>query len=741
MTTPLQYHTRLVNRIEENNRLYYELNTPQVSDAQYDEDLKELRELERKCPELVSKSSPTQKVASSLTKNSIKVKHLTPMLSLYTETDFSQEGAQAFVKRIKNQITGDENYPTPTGLNYCCELKFDGLAINLLYKEGTLVQASTRGDGEYGEDVTANAKMMPSIIQQLGGRLEGIHSYKIGKPNRQDLFPSTLEIRGEVLMPKSQFERINKELVRQGKKPYVNERAAAAGSMRLNDPKTMSERGLIFYAYALGEDLDWFEGYTQSKILKTLKDMGVSVHPSYKVVNSVQGLIDYHETVRSLRSTLDFHIDGVVYKVESLATQDKLGYSGREPRWATAHKFEPEEALTTIQAIDIQVGRTGKLTPVARLTPVFVGGVTITNVTLHNEDHIKRLGVQVGDGVLVRRAGDVIPEIFDIMDRGGVAVVKGSCTSGYVFPTHCPECGGLVIREEGKADHYCSNKLGCPAQLKQAIIHLTSRKALNVIGMGESMVDLLVDSGVVKTLVDIYCIGLRDELEGTKFSFEETIDDIKNVDSHHVQKRSWRLCHFTLTQKLKLGDMISTNLCNSLNDSKSTTLPKFLYSLGIPNAGEGTAKRLVNHYGTLEAIMSASEEDLSTIKDIGPVVAKSLYSFFKDVNNQMTIKTFQELGVHWNNKPVVAQSTSQSLSGKTFVITGTSPGVSREKLTQLIEANGGSVSGNVTAKTSYVIAGDNAGSKLAKAKELNASIISMTDVFNHFNLQSEPLNF
>lgn len=709
----VERHLELVKQIKHHDHLYYNLHTPTLLDPEYDQLFKDLKTLETEHPELITLDSPTQRVAGNVAKNQPKVKHLTPMLSLYTETDFTSEGAHAFVRRVKERLTGDAEYARPTGLSYCCELKFDGLALTLLYRDGKLISAGTRGDGEYGEDVTANAMAMdciPTVLRSSG--------------NKDVLLNSILEVRGEVMMPKSRFQLINAALQAQGKKLYVNERAAAAGSLRLKDTQAMKERGLVFYAYSASDPSGHLEQPSQHQWLAKLKKWGFPVHELVATRDTPEGLIAFHEQVSKVRDKLDFHVDGVVYKVDSIAMQDRLGFTGREPRWATAHKFEPEEAMTRVEAIDIQVGRTGKLTPVARVTPVFVGGVTISNVTLHNEDHIRKLGVQVDDDVLVRRAGDVIPEIFDIMDRGGVAVVKGSCTSGYVFPTQCPSCGSPVQREEGKADQYCSNTMSCPAQLKQAILHMTGRKALNVIGLGEKLVDQLVDLGVIKSVVDVFCLGMRARVNNDpKAMVKEAQDHVRNLlpDTDTVDMEA----ALVLSEITGVGRLTATNLARAIEQAKTTTLTKFIYSLGIRNTGEGTAKRLVKHYHCLHAIEWASEAELTQIKDIGPIVAKSVHSFFKDPANQEVLSMLMLLGVRWPEETFVSPTEEQHFAGKTFVITGTAANTSRELLKELIEAGGGSVSSSVNAKTSYVIAGQNAGSKLAKASAFNVPVIMM----------------
>lgn len=665
-------HQDLVKQIEHHNTQYYTLNEPTVSDAAYDKLLVKLRALEESHPELVTETSPTQKVSGKASNRLPKVKHLTPMLSLYTETDYSEVGAQSFVKRVNEALTGTSNVYIPD-LLYCCELKFDGLGIDLVYEDGVLVRASTRGDGEYGEDVTQNARAMASIPASL----------QKGSWIVRD-FPKVLEVRGEVLMPKSAFRCINQTLLSQGKKPYVNERAAAAGALRLLDPKVTAERGLIFYAYSVSTFTEDVHITRQSSWLVQLKDWGFPVYDLVRVVPDALGMMAYHDRVLELRDTLDFCIDGVVYKVDSLEAQKQLGYSGREPKWATAHKFQAETATTVVEAIDIQVGRTGKLTPVARLKPVSVGGVTISNVTLHNDAIIKALDIRVGDVVEVHRAGDVIPEIVSVLAR------DPSHTSPYVFPTTCPSCHSPVEKEEEEADYRCTGGLICPDQRKQAILHFAQRKAMNIVGLGDKLVDRLVDTGLVRSVVDLY--------------------------------------HPNTFRKLLLGEAMTNNLLKAVEDSKQTTLPKFLYSLGIRHTGEGTSKRLVQRYGTLEGIRGASEAELETVKDIGPTVAKSVHTFFCDVRNNEIVDKLRSLGVTWSESTPESSEAFFPLQGLTFVITGASAGLSREALKELLESLGGTVSGSVTSHTSFLLAGNDAGSKLSKALELGIPVVELSHI-------------
>lgn len=691
--------SELVQKLKQYNEQYYGLNTPTVSDAEYDRLFNELRDLEAQYPELVSTESPTQKPSGTVAKGFKKVKHTSPMLSLYTETNYTEEGAYSFTRRVSEFLVSNK-IGERVDRAYCCEMKFDGLAVSLRYEDGVLVQAATRGDGEYGEDVTENARAIASIPKKLKGADDFVMQY-----------PKVLEVRGEVLMPRSVFKAINEVLVLQGKKPYVNPRNAAAGSLRLLDSESVKQRGLIFYAYSVAnaDELPYIK--QQSTWLSQLKDWGFPVFDVIRVTKEPHELIDYHQTALTLREKLDFDIDGVVYKIDSIDLQKQLGFSGREPRWATAHKFKPEVETTLVESIDIQVGRTGKLTPVARVKPIFVGGTTISNVTLHNGSEIARLGLDIGDEVYVRRAGDVIPEITSVASKA----IEGSV---YTIPRSCPDCGSPVMKKDDEVDYRCTGGLICPAQRKQGILHFCQRKAMNIEGLGDKLVEQLVDSGIVESVVDIYCLGLRNKAKQENFTIEDLAKQL-------TLAKQTQLAIQTLSELDRMGEGSATNLVAAIHASKHTTLPKFLYSLGIRYAGEGTAKRLTAHFGTLEAIMQATQAQLEEVKDVGPVVAKSVCSFFSDERNINIVKMLKLLGVTWPDKH--ANLDHLPLKGMRFVITGSCEGLPREAIKELLEAKGATVSDSVNKNTDYLIAGDNAGAKLVKAHELFVPVVPMKD--------------
>src|SRR5574337_1708509 len=547
--------------------LYYVLDAPEIPDAEYDRLFRELQALEAAHPELRSADSPTQRVGGAPLAQFATVRHAVPMLSLRTETDTEASGALAFDARVRRELDlGPDDPP----VEYVAELKFDGLAMNLRYVDGVLVQASTRGDGEVGEDVTQNIR----TIGQIPLRLQGAA-------------PPVLEVRGEVYLRRADFEAMNEQQREKGEKTFVNPRNAAAGAVRQLDPRVAARRPLSFFAYGLGAVTppgqggpDWA---THFECLQSLKSWGFPVEAQARLARGATELVAFHDAVEARRDQLPFDIDGVVYKVNSFALQRRLGFVTREPRWAVAHKFPPQEQLTTVQAIEVQVGRTGKLTPVAKLAPVFVGGVTVTNATLHNEDEAHRQDVRVGDTVIVRRAGDVIPEVVAVLPERRVPGAQP-----FAMPRHCPVCGSAAVREEGEADWRCTGGLFCSAQRKQAILHFAQRRALDIEGLGEKLVDQLVDGGVVKTLPDLYKLGLT-----------------------------------SLAALDRMAEKSAQNLLGALQKSKQTTLPRFVYGLGIRHVGEATAKDLARHFGGLDAIMDASEEALLAVNDVGPVVASS----------------------------------------------------------------------------------------------------------------------
>ncbi len=649
---------------------YYVLDAPLVSDAAYDALFQELQALEAAHPQLRTPDSPTQRVGGSLLGGFATVRHAVPMLSIRTETDNGPSGAQAFDARIRKELELTETAPA---VEYLAELKFDGLAMSLRYEAGVLVQAATRGDGEYGEDVTQNIRTIGQIPLRL-----------------QDA-PAVLEVRGEVYMRRADFEALNArqrariEAGEKGEKTFVNPRNAAAGAVRQLDPAIAAQRPLSFFAYGIGEVQGGPQWSTHAAMLQALKDWGFPVAQQNRVAAGADALVQFHADMGAQRETLPFEIDGVVYKVNSLALQQRLGFVSREPRWAVAHKYPAQEQSTQVLAIDVQVGRTGKLTPVAKLAPVFVGGVTVTNATLHNEDEARRKDVRVGDTVLVRRAGDVIPEVVSVLPQpAGQDVPRGDI---FTMPRICPVCGSAAVREEGEADYRCTGGLVCSAQRKQAILHFAQRRAVEVEGLGEKLVDQLVDGGLIRTLPDMYRLG---------FSALAALD--------------------------RMAQKSAQNIVDALEQSKTTTLPRFLFGLGIRHVGEATAKELARHFGDMDALMDATEEQLLAVNDVGPTVALSIRTFFDQPHNREAVQQLRACGIHW---PAIeaASDAPKPLAGLTLVITGTLPTLGRDAAKELIENAGGKVAGSVSKKTSFVLAGTEAGSKLEKAQELGVAVI------------------
>lgn len=643
---------------------YYVLDDPEVPDAEYDRLYQQLEALEAAWPELVTPDSPTQRVIGAVLEGLMPVRHAVPMLSIKTETDTTPAGALKFDSSVRNALKLAEDAPA---LAYAAELKFDGLAINLRYEQGELVQAATRGDGETGEDVTHTIRTIKAIPNYL----------KHGNV-------PVLEVRGEVFMRRDDFEALNERQRESGGKTFVNPRNAAAGVVRQLDAGIAQKRPLSFFAYGLGEVQGWDAPTTHSATLDALGAMGVPVNNDRQVVQGAQGLADFHALIAAARDSLPFDIDGVVYKVNDRALQQQLGFKSREPRWAVAHKYPAQEQVTRLNGIEIQVGRTGKLTPVAKLEPVFVGGTTVSNATLHNLFEIRRKRVRVGDRVIVRRAGDVIPEV--------VGVVPGP-RAGYVpnfrMPRQCPVCGSAVVREPDGVNHRCSGGLFCPAQRKQALLHFAGRRAMDIEGLGDKLVDQLVDSGLIRTLPELYKLGVG------KLSMLE-----------------------------RMADKSAMNLVQALENSKTTTLGRFLYALGIRHIGESTAKDLAKHFGRLDPIMDATLEQLLEVNDVGPIVAQSLRTFFEQPHNREVVEQLRAAGVHWpESEGLAAQRVPLPLAGKTFVLTGTLPTLSRDAAKEKLEAAGAKVAGSVSKKTDYVVAGEEAGSKLEKAQQLGIAVL------------------
>jgi DNA ligase (NAD+) len=653
---------RLRSAIAAADHAYYVLARPTIPDAEYDRLFSELEALEAEHPELVTPDSPTQRVGGAPRSDLPKVRHPLPMLSIRTETDAGPNGARAFDARIRRELgLGDGDPP----VEYAAELKFDGLAISLRYEDGVLVRAATRGDGEEGEDVTPNAR----TIRAVPLRLAGVES-------------RVLEVRGEVFMRRREFERLNERQREAGEKVFVNPRNAASGFLRQLDAKQTASRPLSFYAYGVGEVAGWELPATHSALLDALAEMGAPVASERRVARGAEELVTFHAEIAARRDQLPFDIDGVVYKVNRLDLQRRLGFVSREPRWAVAHKYPAQEELTQVLGIDVQVGRTGKITPVARLAPVFVGGVTVSNATLHNEDYIRSLGMMIGDTVIVRRAGDVIPQIVAVLPER-----RPKSARAFTMPRKCPVCGSGVARDEGEKDLRCTGGLFCPAQRKQALLHFAGRRALDVEGLGDKLVEQLVDAGLVSTPADLFKVGL-----GTLAGLE------------------------------RMADKSAANVLAALERARSTTLERFIYALGIRHVGESTARDLARHFGTLDAVMDASEEELLGVPDVGPVVAASIARFFAEPHNREVVEQLRAAGVRWTEgRP--KRAAPGALAGKTFVLTGTLPHWTRDEAKERIEAAGAKVAGSVSKKTDYLVAGAEAGSKLDKARELGVQVI------------------
>ncbi|WP_296491447.1 NAD-dependent DNA ligase LigA [Rhodoferax sp.] len=657
---------QLRQTLHEHGHRYYVLDAPTLPDAEYDRLFRQLQALEARHPELITPDSPTQRIGGKPLDQFAPVRHAVPMLSIRTETDTQASGAENFDARLRRELNLTDADPA---IDYVAEPKFDGLAMNLRYEQRVLVQAATRGDGEVGEDVTQNIRTIGQIPLRLPAAA-----------------PAVLEVRGEVYMRRDDFEALNEKQRAAGLKAFVNPRNAAAGAVRQLDPAIAAQRPLSFYAYGLGAVTPPESGgpawQSHFELMQSLKTWGFPVSELVRQARGAAALVAYYAAIGQQRDALGFDIDGVVYKVNSLALQRQLGFVTREPRWAVAHKFPAQEMLTTVLAIDVQVGRTGKLTPVAKLAPVFVGGVTVTNATLHNEDEARRKDVRVGDTVVVRRAGDVIPEVVSVLFDKRV-----DDPAMFTMPRLCPVCGSAAVREEGEADYRCTGGLFCSAQRKQALLHFAQRRAVEVEGLGDKLVDQLVDAGIINTLPDLYRLGFT-----------------------------------ALASLARMADKSAQNILDALEKSKQTTLPRFLFGLGIRHVGEATAKALARHFGKLDAIMDAPEDALLAVADVGPIVAKSIRTFFDQAHNREVVEQLRACGVTWpEGEP--APVAAQPLSGQTFVLTGTLPTLGREEAKALIEAAGGKVAGSVSKKTSFLVAGAEAGSKLDKARELGVAVL------------------
>ncbi|PRD68001.1 DNA ligase [Malikia spinosa] len=714
---------------------YYTLDAPEIPDAEYDRLFQELQAIEAAHPDWVTPDSPSQRVGGKVLDGFATVRHRVPMLSIRTETDTEASGAEKFEQQLRSYLAteqrkverGERPALLPLSqsilqgapIGFVAEPKFDGLAISLRYESGVLVQAATRGDGEQGEEVTQNIRTIGQIPLRLDAQATGAWPV-----------PPVLEVRGEVYMRRDDFDALNeRQRARiaagiKGEKTFVNPRNAAAGAVRQLDSAIAAERPLSFFAYGLGDVTPTEQGgpdfASHHELLLALKNWGLPVSDLVETCIGAEALVAYHRRIGALRDSLPFDIDGVVYKVDALALQRELGFVTREPRWAVAHKYPAQEQMTEVLAIEVQVGRTGKLTPVAKLAPVFVGGVTVSNATLHNEGEARRKDVRVGDQVIVRRAGDVIPEIVAVVPPGSglpldaeavapessaaieatpeaeVGLAQGDLFAAapapargalFTMPSCCPVCASAVVREEGEVDHRCSGGLFCPAQRKQALLHYAQRRALDIEGLGDRLVEQLVDLGLIRTLPDLYQLSA---------------EQLAGLD--------------------RMAEKSAQNLVDALAQARQTTLGRFLFGLGIRHVGEATAKELARHFGSLDAIMAASEEALLQVADVGPVVAHSITTFFAQPHNREVVQQLRAAGVHWP-EGAPAASTALPLAGQTYVLTGTLPTLSRDQAKAMLEAAGAKVAGSVSKKTHCVVAGAEAGSKLDKARELGVRVI------------------
>lgn len=653
---------QLRSQIHFHNHQYHSLDNPEISDAEYDRLMQRLKNLEAEHPELITPDSPTQRVGSKPLSAFVTVVHEMPMLSL--DNAFSDEDLIAFNKRIQDRLKSKED------IEFACEVKLDGIAVSLLYRDGILVRGATRGDGTNGEDITQNVRTIQSIPLRLLGKN----------------FPAVLEVRGEIYMPKAGFEKFNEKALAAGEKLFINPRNAAAGSLRQLDSRLTASRPLEMCAYSVGlvEGGDLPSRHTD--ILKALQAWGFLINREMKTAKNIQECLEYYRGIQEKRNSLAYEIDGIVFKVNSRKLQEDLGFISRAPRWAIAYKFPAQEETTLLQDVEFQVGRTGAVTPVARLKPVFVGGVTVSNATLHNRDEINRLGIKIGDTVVVRRAGDVIPQIVAVVDAKRPADARD-----IIFPIKCPVCGSPVETVPGEAVARCDGGLICAAQRKEAIKHFVSRKAMNVEGLGDKLVEQLVDLKMVNNLADIYSL---------------TREQLANLE--------------------RMGEKSADNILAALEHSKKTTLAKFIYALGIREVGESTARNFAKHFGTFEAFAAADELNLQQVNDVGPVVAHFAFEFFQQENNRSAVEQLKTAGIHWSDE--VATAVDAPLLGLTYVLTGSLEIFNRDDAKAHLLALGAKVSGSVSAKTSYVVAGPGAGSKLQKAEELGIPVLTEEDL-------------
>ena len=669
----LREYEHLKDALNQHNHRYYVLDDPSVPDSEYDRQMRALQAIEAQYPELLSEDSPSQRVGGKALESFTQVRHTVAMLSL--ENAFSDVELEDFDRRVKDRL----NYAAlknPTEIEFACEPKLDGVAVSLLYENGQLVRGATRGDGSVGEDITANVRTIKSIPLKLRG----------------DNIPSLLEVRGEIYLPRPGFDALNAKAIAAGEKTFVNPRNAAAGSLRQLDSKITASRPLEMCAYSVGQFEAEVTPDSHTHMLETLGGWGFKINEHVVAVTGIAACEDYYSAMAERRDQLTYDIDGIVYKVNNLALQQRLGFVAKAPRWAIARKFPAQEEMTKLLDVEFQVGRTGAITPVARLAPVFVGGVTVSNATLHNGDEIKRLGVCIGDTVIIRRAGDVIPQIAKV-----ILEKRPEDAQQIVFPERCPVCQSSVKRAEGEAVARCTGGLFCGAQIKEAIKHFASRKAMDIDGLGDKLVELLVDAGSIYSVADL---------------FELKVDQLLGLE--------------------RMADKSATNLTAAITASKETTLAKFLYSLGIREVGEATAQTLANNFGSLEAVIEADAEQLLDVDDIGPVVAKHIVNFFSNPDNLSIIQALRESGVNWADIDQNAQA-SQPLKGQTWVLTGGMEIMSRAEAKDRLQALGAKVAGSVSAKTSQVVAGPGAGSKLTKAQSLDIPVLDEAGFLEYLN--------
>ncbi|MFB2762477.1 NAD-dependent DNA ligase LigA [Marinobacter shengliensis] len=644
--------------LDDHNYYYYVLDDPRIPDAEYDRLFRELQTLEADYPELATDNSPTRRVGSAAETSFEEITHRLPMLSL--DNAFSDDELRDFDRRVRDRLA------TEDPVEYVCEPKLDGLAVSLHYEQGVLTRAATRGDGYTGEDITANIRTIPSVPLTLRG----------------DDYPDLVEVRGEVYMPKAGFEQLNRRLAEQGEKPFVNPRNAAAGSLRQKKSTVTAKRPLELCAYSMAVTDESLLPETHWESLQRVRGWGFRINPEMRKAKGVEACLEAYQELMAKRDTLPYEIDGIVFKVNRLDLQQQLGFVSRAPRWAIAHKFPAQEELTVIEDVEFQVGRTGAVTPVARLKPVFVGGVTVSNATLHNMDEIRRLDVHIGDTVFIRRAGDVIPQVVKVVPEKRP---KGAAE--VVMPSQCPVCDSDIVQIEGEAVARCSGGLYCPAQRKEAIRHYASRKAMDIEGLGDRLIEVLVDEGMVNTVADLY-----------------------------------RLTKFQLSSLDRMGDKSAGNLVAAIDRARKPVLWRFLYALGIREVGEATAKSLASHFGTLEAISAADDEALQAVPDVGPIVAGHIRSFFDQPHNQETLQALKDTGVSWQEEQVVP-AEAKPLAGETWVLTGTLSQMTRDQAKEKLEKLGAKVAGSVSKKTACVVAGKAAGSKLTKAEQLGVPVL------------------